>query len=100
VFLRLIVVSRVQMNLALDLKDHRGLKNYLPRVPFANGCLLNSLVRVGQLPDGRKSIPQQERVGALVKQIKVAHLNCAVNKLVWNLHRALTVLRPLRCAFG
>lgn len=74
------------MNLALDLKDHRGLKNYLPRVPFSNGCLLNSLVRVGQLPDGRKNIAQEERVGALVKQIKVAHLNCAVNKLV-GLHR-------------
>jgi hypothetical protein len=70
------------MNLALDLKEHRGLKNYLPRVAFSNGCLLNSLVRVGQLPDGRKNIPQEERVGALVKQIKVAHLNCAVNKLV------------------
>ena len=72
----------MQMNHALELKDHRALKNYLPRVPISNGCLLNALARVGQLPDGRKNIPEEARVGARVKEIKVAHLNCAVNKLV------------------
>mmetsp|Transcript_29055 Transcript_29055/g.55791 ORF Transcript_29055/g.55791 Transcript_29055/m.55791 type:complete len:506 (+) Transcript_29055:66-1583(+) len=69
------------VNHALD----RNLRNYFNRTRISNGCMLNNLQKTGMLPEGgqyNKNIPIDERVGRRFKDIKIAHMNCSINKTV------------------